>query len=97
MTLYESFSRGYTVRAARPERARRAVPRLASLAAALGTLLAALVVGARRLRREALTIGGLGSLVAGAWTYGLTIGLVGTGLALLLLEWLTSTEPAHGA
>lgn len=97
MTLYETFAKAYTVRAQRPERTRRATPRLQSLVAVLGTLLAAIVVGASRLRREALTLTGLGFLVAGAWTRGLTWGLVASGVGLLVLEWLTSTTSGADA
>jgi len=43
----------------------------------------------RTVRTAALTVGGLGCLVAAAWTWHRPVGLVAAGLALLLLEALT--------
>lgn len=84
MTLFEIARDAYTVRARR----------LASVALAVGALLAALAVGVRSLRREIFTVGGLGLMVAGAWTYSLdgrgALGFVVSGAALWTLEWLTT-------
>lgn len=41
---------------------------------------------AASIRSGILTLAGLGSLVAGAWTYGMVAGFVATGLSLLVLD-----------
>lgn len=52
---------------------------------------------AASLRSGILTLGGLGSLVAGAWSYGTVAGLVATGLSLLVLDvYWSATEKAPG-
>ena len=63
---------------------------------ALATVLGAIVVALGMVRREALTIVGLGLVCASAWTYATWSGLLVTGLAVLWLEYLTSPteEPA---
>lgn len=50
---------------------------------------------AASIRSGLLTLGGLGSLVAGAWSYGTVAGLVATGLSLLVLDlYWSQTEKA---
>ncbi len=92
MTLFEIARDAYTSRAAKPV---RTGPRMSvGVVTALGALLAVVVLRARSLRREALTVGGLGLLVAGAWTYSLdgrgALGYAASGVALWVLEWLTT-------
>lgn len=92
MTLYEIARDTYRGRVATAKPVRPSIS--VGVVTALGLFLAVLVTRARSLRREALTVGGLGLMVAGAWTYSLdgrgALGYVATGAALWLLEWLTT-------
>lgn len=71
---------------------------IGTLAAAVWPLLRALAAWTRRvdLTRVLLTVSGLGMLVWGAWTVGLTFGLIATGVALLILEALRDHPDERG-
>ena len=60
----------------------------------LGKLGRQLSSRADSIRSGILTLGGLGCLVAGAWTYGMVAGFVATGLSLLVLDLYWSVEKA---
>lgn len=83
--MTESFRTSY-VASARPRERVRASVVLSVLGTIVGVALGTLV----RLRREVLTVAGLACLAGAAWTAGLAAGLAATGVALLVLEFLTS-------
>lgn len=84
VVMSESFRASYTT-SVRPRERRPSV-----VLAVLGTIIGVVAGTMVRLRREVLTVAGLACLAASAWTFALWAGLAATGLALLVLELLTS-------
>lgn len=85
VVMSESFRESYAT-SVRP----RASARASLVLAVLGTIIGMVAGTLVRLRRELLTVAGLACLAASAWTFALWAGLAATGLALLVLEFLTS-------
>lgn len=57
------------------------------------SILTGVIARAREARTAILTVAGLGSLTASAWVaFGLAPGLAATGVAALVLEFLTDDE-----
>jgi hypothetical protein len=88
MTVFSEFFNSYNVTLAKPVRARK--NRLSILAVLAGVVIATAVRFATRVRREALTVAGLGLLAAAAWNLSTWAGLAATGVACLVLEHLLS-------
>jgi hypothetical protein len=65
---------------------------VAALAAALPGVGRWLTTTARRARRAALHVAGLGAIVAAGWEVSRPLGLVTAGVSLLLLEYLSAPE-----
>lgn len=82
--MTEAFRASY-VASARPREARSSV-----VLSVLGTVVGVVAGTLVRLRRELLTVAGFACLAASAWTFALWAGLAATGVALLVLEFLTS-------
>lgn len=87
--MTEAFRASYVATAQPRVRARGSV-----VLAVLGTIVGVVLGTVVRLRRELLTIAGLACLAASAWTFSLWAGLAATGVALLVLEFLTSEDPS---
>lgn len=91
MTVYEAFTRTLAERTRRPLAPRRSV--MVPVVVALATVLGVIIVRVRGLRRELLSLAGLGMVCASAWTYATWCGLLVTGVALLWLEYMTAPAP----
>lgn len=77
MTTFDAFAGGF--RAARAESRRvRAARRTRP------------VTRFASFRRPVLNVAALGAIAAAAWTVALPLGLVATGVALFVLEWMTN-------
>ncbi len=87
MTVYEAFRRGYGPRVVRTRRTPVIVP---VIAFAVGVVAA---YGGRVLANLGSLVG-LGLFAGGAFTLGLGWGLMATGLAVLVADWLI-TSPAE--
>lgn len=83
--ITDSFRTNYAT-SVRPRESTRPSVVLSVLGAIVGVLAGTLV----RMRREVLTVAGLACLAASAWTFAMWAGLAATGVALLVLEFLTS-------
>lgn len=91
MTVLDDFRGAYGTRVRRGNEGNIRTQRpalLTMLARLLGTLAAVVLGFARKSRSEVLTIAGLAIVVVAAYDYSRTIGLLATGAALLVLEWL---------
>ena len=85
MTTMDAFRDELARLRARPVRVRRR-PLLATLAVMAARVMAALP----QARTALLSVAGFGLLVAGAWTtFGVGAGLAASGVALLVLEYLS--------
>lgn len=90
MTAFDALIGSFHQQMAKPVAPRTS--RLSALAILLGVVLANVVRITVRLKREALTLAGLGLLAAAAWQHSTIAGLAATGVACLVLEHLLSGD-----